>query len=492
MTQPKPTQREYEADYYSQVYQAQAKPPPQLSPEDKDSEHESATKNAEQAASQYSVSQSDQLLQSNVTRGDGPVPDANYAAYTHEQLHDMVNTNLDPVAIDDYGRAMNKLGNILAEASNAFTQATSATQADWQGPAAEQAHGFFAATGNYAATASSASQLSSNHYSQQAAAASHAQTAMPPPSGFDQNKAMDAATKQIQSGNVIAGFNAVNAIPAQQAKADADHAQAVQVMQGMDSTYHSTAGTQPALNPPPPISQDGQTTASSASASMSGGSHGGGFAGGAGGPGVGGAGGGAPGGGSGGAYAPGGGVGAGSGAGGGGGASLGSGAISGGGSLGGPAGGFRGPAGGFSPGGIRPSGDMSMLSGGAGGTGGGSGGDIARSNRSPGSGFAGSRVSGKSGSSVGSASEEELGNGKGSGAGKTGAAGERVAPGGSAASAKAGSSGAPGAGGGGKKKEEDKEHERRIDLAEDAEEVFGVNAERGPDGEVIAPPVLGA
>lgn len=485
MTQPKPEQRKYEADVYGDAYNAQAKPPPQLSPEDKASEHDSATKVAEQAASQYSVSQSDQLLKNNVTRGDGPAPDANYAAYSHEQLHDMVNTNLTVGTIDEYGRIMNKLGNFLASTSDAFTGATSASQADWQGPAAEQAHGFFASTGNYAAQASDAAGLSSNHYSQQAAAAGHAQTAMPPPTGFDQKAAMDKATQQLTSGDLMAGANTINAIPAQQAKADAAHAQAVQVMHDMDSTYHTTAGTQPALSPPPPINQDGQTTASSASTSMvGGGGNGGGSFGGTGG---GGAGGGAVGGQGG--FNPAGGLGGSSG----GGSSLGAGASSGGfNGPNAPTGGFRGPGGGFTPGGgIRPAGDMSMMPGGGGG-GAGSGQDIVRSGKSPGSGFAGSRVSGGGAKSGVGATEEQLGNGKSSGAGKAGgAAGERVAPGGSAASAKAGANGASGAGGGGKKKEEDKEHQSKYDLSEDAEEVFGLNAERGPDGEVIAPPTIG-
>jgi hypothetical protein len=387
----------------------------------------------------------------------------------------MVNTNMTAGAIDDYGRILNTVGNTLADVSTAFKQATTAAQPVWQGAAAAQAHGFFNAVSDHAAETSTAAQLSSNHYSQQAAAASYAQTNMPPPSGFNQKAEMDKAAKQIASGDLAGGVVAMNAIPAKQQQADADHAQAVQVMNGLDGTYNATASTQPTYTPPPTLNSD-QTVASSASSSFStpGGGGANSFAPGGGGGVPAGGGGPVPGGGQGpvGGFAPGNVVGAGNGP-----TNFG----------GGPGGGLTGTAGAMRPP-LGPDG-MPMI---GGGSAGGGGGDITRSGNRIGGSFAGSRVSGSQGK-AGFAAEEELGQGKGSGTGggKAGVAGERLAPGAETANAKAGANGAPGAGGK-KDKEEDEEHKNKTPTTEDPDEIFAAFPDRGPDGQVVAPPVIGA
>jgi hypothetical protein len=491
-----PQHREYEGDYYGGTHQKLAQQANHFGGEDRGDARAGVDGQTEKAASQYSVSQGDHLLQGQSTRGDAPVPDQHYPSSTHVQLYNMVNTNLNPESLDDRGRVANKLGNWLADVSTAAKDAAGSSEVEWQGPAASQAHGFFQATASYAEQSGGAAQLSSNRYSQQAAAAANAQKYMPPPSGFNQAAEMNKATQQLQSGDLVGGTNAMNAIAAKQQQAQADHDQAVRVMQDLDNTYHGTAGTQPTYTPPPQLGGDnGSTFASSAHVSAPGGTaQGPGFTGSGGTPGTGqgsisGAGN---------QFSGSAGAGTGLGASGsapgfGGGAATGSGP----GGANFATGGVRGGVAGFG-GGPRMSPDgMSMLSGAPGG--GGSGGDITRSRSGPGSGragsgFAGSRVSGggyKPGKpGVPGEVEGKPGAGKASGSGTVS---ERLERGATAAGAKAvgaGGAGAAGAGAG-KKKEEDKEHKNKIPLQVDPEEAFEVRPERGPDGETITPPVIG-
>ncbi|MGW4394650.1 hypothetical protein ACWEHA_05115 [Amycolatopsis nivea] len=444
----------------------------------------------ERDASQYSVQQGQQLLQGQQTRGDAPAPDANYASYSHEDLHKMVNEGLDFKGINERSRVTNFYGNWLADVSNQFRAAASTAGAEWQGTAATQAHSFFQSTADHTEKTGSAMQLVSNRYSQQSAAADYAHKNMPEPTGFDQKAEMAKATEQFQNGNPLQGVIAMGDVAAKQQQADAAHQQAVQVMHGLDTTYHETSTTQPVYSPPPQMNNDSTHASSASPVTVPGGASSGPYAG----PG-------------------------------------GSGPV-----TGGPANGFTGtnpplggpapvnsfpPGGGgnppgvpYSPGpgintGTGPLSNPSVSGGGntlrttpniggrlspeglaLGGSGGGNSGSgedtpRSRSGGGAGRGGAGGRVTGGSGSG---------GSGKPGESGGKGAA-ERLERGATAAAnaGKGGKPGAAGAGaaGAGKKKEEDKEHKNKIPTQIDPDEVFEVKPERGPDGEKITPPVLG-
>jgi hypothetical protein len=397
----------------------------------------------------------------------------------------MVHENMNPGDLDDRGRVANKLGNWLADVSNAASDAVSSSEVQWQGSGAAQAHGFFQNTATYTADTANAAQLSSNRYSQQAAAADYAQKNMPEPTGFNQQAEVDKATKQYQAGDLIGGAQTMNNVAAKQQQADAAHQQAVQVLQGLDGTYHETASTQPTYSPPPQLGSSDGTTASgfhgTSSTSFTGT------------PTIGGSGGT-------------GGTGGFSGTGGVGGTSgsfpgttppgttppstfVGPGATSGTGNAGGFGGGNTGFRGAPAPSAFPRMGPdgLAIPPGGAPGSGG-AGGDITRGKSGAGragSGFAGSRVSG--GGATGAPKETA---GEGGKTGAKGGSGERLERGATAAAAakgKAGGAGAAGAGAG-KKKEDDKEHKSKIQLEED---IFDLKPERGPDGEKIVKPTIG-
>ena len=477
MTEKRAEHRTYEADYYAEAQQRNQSGTRHFGAEDQPDARAGAQAKTQEDASQYSVNQGQQLLEGQTTRGDAPVPEDNYPNKSHGELYGMVHSNLDLDGINNRGRVANEVGNWLADISNQFSDAVSASGSEWQGGAADQARSFFQATSDHAAQTGQAVQLSSNHYSQQAAAAHYAKTNMPEPTGFDQNAEMAKAQQQWKSGDLINAVSTMDGIQAKQQQADAAHAQAVQVMQNLDSTYHGTATSQPTYSPPPMPGSDNTSVSGFHGTSGYGGGGGVSYPGG-------GPGGGGPGGSSfvspGGSPAP---------------VTPGPqpppsgyvppGVSSGAGNFNSPGNpGFRPPV---TPS-TMPRTDGLALSGGPGGTAGGtSGGDTTRrpGGGRPGSGFAGSRVSG--GGYTPKTPEGE-GGGKGSGAGKP--AGERLERGATAAAnakGKAGAAGAAGAGAG-KKKEEDKEHKNKIPIQE---EVFEMRAERGPDGEKITPPVIG-
>ncbi|SFW61847.1 hypothetical protein [Amycolatopsis australiensis] len=436
----------------------------------------------EKAASDYSVAQGKLLQQGQNLRGDSPAPGENYANSPHEVLYDMVHKDLDIEGINDRSRVANVYGNWLADASNQFRDAATAAGGSWQGPAAEQANSFFQSTAGHTEQTGNAMQLMSNHYSQQSAAAYYAKTNMPEPTGFNQQAEMDKARQQYESGDLIGMGTTMAGIQAKQQQADAAHQQAVQVLQGLDSTYHETASSQPTYAPPPQLG-NGDATSVSGFHGTSGttgttGTTGTGFTGT---PGIGGGTTTAPGGttvGTGSGYVP-------------PGATPPSyvqpGTTSGvGPNFGGGNSGFRAAPAASSFTRMTP--DGLAMPGTPGGTGAG-GGDITRGKPGIGSGragtgFAGSRVSG--GGYTGGPKETPGAGGKTGGK----APGERLERGATAAAAAKGK-GAAGAAGGasaGKKKEDDKEHKNRYAVEED---VFDLQPERGPDGEKLVKPVIG-
>ncbi|MGW5742997.1 hypothetical protein [Amycolatopsis sp. NPDC003861] len=470
--------RQYEGDFYAQTQQKLQQNVHHYGAEDQGDARAGVTPQTENQAAQYSVEQGKQLLHNQATRGDAPAPGQNYASSTHEELYGMVHDNMRPQDLDDRGRVANKLGNWLADVSNAANDAVNSSEIQWQGAGAAQAHSFFQNTATYTGDTANAAQLSSNRYSQQAAAADYAQKNMPEPTGFNQQTEIDKATKQYLAGDVTGATQTMNNVAAKQQQADAAHQQAVQVLQGLDSTYHETASTQPTYTPPPQLGQGDSTSVS--------GFHGTGSTGFTGTPTIGGGTGGTTG-----TFVPGGPAGTG-----------------GAGVPGGPGG----PAPTTPPTYVPPgtssgtgtfSGNTNFRAAPAAGTfgrvtpdglalpgttaGGGSttSGDTVRgkSTGRAGSGFAGSRVSGSAGSPGSSDSAKE--------GAKTGSkTGERLERGATAAAAAKGKGGtgaaAPGAAG--KKKEDDKEHKNKYAVDD---EVFDLKPERGPDGEKVVKPTIG-
>jgi hypothetical protein len=251
MSQPHRAQhRQSEGDYYAETAQ-------KLHGHGQDGQ-----RLTEKAASDYSVAQGKGLQAGQNLRGDSPAPGENYANSPHEVLYDMVHKDLDIEGINDRSRVANVYGNWLADASNQFRDAATAAGGSWQGPAADQANGFFQNTAGHTEQTGNAMQLVSNHYSQQSAAASYAKNNMPEPTGFNQQAELDKAKQQYNNGDLIGMSGTMAGIQAKQQQADAAHQQAVQVLQNLDGTYHETASSQPTYAPPPQLGGSDSTSVS--------------------------------------------------------------------------------------------------------------------------------------------------------------------------------------------------------------------------------------
>ncbi|WP_239071007.1 hypothetical protein, partial [Amycolatopsis sp. SID8362] len=251
MSQPHRAQhRQSEGDYYAETAQKL------------DGHGADGQRITQQAASDYSVAQGKLLQEGQTLRGGAPAPGENYANQPHEVLYDMVHKNLDLEDLNERSRVANVYGNWLADASNQFRDAATAAGGSWQGPAADQANGFFQSTAGHTEQTGNAMQLASNHYSQQSAAAHYAKTNMPEPTGFNQQAELDKAKQQYNNGDLIGMSGTMAGIQAKQQQADAAHQQAVQVLQNLDGTYHETASSQPTYAPPPQLGGNDSTSVS--------------------------------------------------------------------------------------------------------------------------------------------------------------------------------------------------------------------------------------
>ncbi|HEY4453932.1 MAG TPA: hypothetical protein VGN81_06430 [Pseudonocardiaceae bacterium] len=454
------------------------------------------------------------LTQDYETRNPPTADNTNYASQDSNQLYAAVHA-ADRSQIGTVATSWNNVGNKLVTITSALNDAANQAKSGWQGDAANSAMDFHTQVSNWTNSAAAGAQVTAANVSDQATAASGAQSNMPQPYTYTMQQALN---------DVAQAPDPAAAVPTAQAnldKAAENHNQSVQVASTYQSSLQSASQKMPAMAPTPTFSNNtgntgntGGSSSSTSTGSSSGGSGGGGSVPRVSGVGVGGGGGngGGSGGGGGGYVRPpgtggsgSGGSGSGSGGNGGdtggglktssfggvgptggtGGYPGGPGGYPGGGGPGGypggmPVGGM--PVGGFGPGG----GDSYSSSGGYGGAGGGRGG-FGGGGSSGGSGGYGGRgsgfgpggsssASGSSGSGAGSRSAAGAQAAEDS-AMESGAAGARGAAGSSAGGMGAGRSGSRGGG--------DGEHKRASYLVEaDPDSIFGTD-------ERTAPPVIG-
>lgn len=300
-------------------------------------------------ASQQINQQTTDLANQVGTREPPSIGDSNYMSISHQDLYDMVNTNLNSGQVGDGGKSWNSISNSLVTVSNTLSKASQATESTWTGTAADAARSFHSGVAAWTGSTSDSAQLASDTMYDQSVAAQSVQGQVPKPVRYSFT---DELKDFLTAPNPVAGMNTINQKLAQQ---QAAHEQAAHAVASYDQQLGQTAGKLPALAPPPTFNPNG------------GGSTGG--TGGAGGVGLGGSGGGggvpAPGGGAGGSGGV-GGAGAGGGAGGGGGRVTPTPIVGGGGSGGG--GGTGGAGGG---GGVGVGGGGGTVTGGGGAGGGG-------------------------------------------------------------------------------------------------------------------------
>lgn len=212
----------------------------------------------------YHVSQFATLRKNQEMRSDAPMSEQRYAGHSHEELHGMVNENMDKDTADTAGEIAAEIGNWLADVSTKMRNAIKQQQVEWQGEAADKARGLFTANAEWSDGTSEAAWLVANRYQEQSQTAATARSEMPEPTHFDQQEEMQKVKEQFASGDLGGAVDTLNSIPKKQQEADEKHQEAVRVMQNMDQGYHQTATTQPAFSPPPEPAEASSTGTSSA------------------------------------------------------------------------------------------------------------------------------------------------------------------------------------------------------------------------------------
>src|SRR5699024_7437432 len=136
----------------------------------------------------------------------------NYPGYSHENLHAMVNDNLNTETANTAGDIVNEIGNWLSDVSAAMRNAVKQEQVEWQGEAADKAHGLFTANAGWAEGTRDAAWLVSNRYKEQAETASNARSQMPEPTHFDMKEEINKGFEKIAGGDFSAAADVFSGI----------------------------------------------------------------------------------------------------------------------------------------------------------------------------------------------------------------------------------------------------------------------------------------
>ncbi|HVV22778.1 MAG TPA: hypothetical protein VHF06_25300 [Pseudonocardiaceae bacterium] len=223
------------------------------------------------AQAQQQINQQQSTLASQVgTRPAPTIGNNNYMNYSHDQLYNMVNTDLSASQVGDSGQAWNKISNTLVNVSKTLSKASQATESSWTGDAADQARSFHTGVASWTASTSESAQLASDTMYNQSQAAQAVQTAVPKPVSYN---FADELADFFSAPNPAAGMNTINTKLAQQ---QAAHQEAATAVQTYDNTLSQTATKMPVMAPPPSFSANGGGGTGTGTGTGSGGGGGGG------------------------------------------------------------------------------------------------------------------------------------------------------------------------------------------------------------------------
>jgi hypothetical protein len=191
----------------------------------------------------------------------------NYASRSTTELHQMVNTNMDPAMIGEAGSVWNAMGNTYSAIAQSLGTATSSSESGWTGAAGDATRQFLSGMASFADVAGQGAQLAGNRLWMQSEAAQTAKNSMPTP--VEPPNAADVQRVLLQSGlNPAAGAAQLNQ---QFQAAQQAHVQAVQAVQTFDTSLANVGDAMPAFRQPPTFQQPAATATSSTGATGIGG-----------------------------------------------------------------------------------------------------------------------------------------------------------------------------------------------------------------------------
>jgi hypothetical protein len=222
-----------------------------------------------------------------VQTGDGmqPGPDVSgqlYNGYSQQELHDMVQTDADPAAVQSQADAFGRIAESMSFGAKQLMQAVRNAQSDWEGRAADSAQSFGVQTAQWHAAASGSAYSAQRQVQTHSESLSTARAAMPPP--MAQPSPSDLVHHLMDNG-VLGMPQQVQQFHQQVAAANTNQATQVRVAQQYDGAL-STSSAMPQFTPltspvstPPPATTPPPSSATGSSGGYAGapsvrGSHG--------------------------------------------------------------------------------------------------------------------------------------------------------------------------------------------------------------------------
>jgi hypothetical protein len=177
---------------------------------------------------------------------------ADYQGHEHAQLAQYVTQNLDPNQVGEVSDAYFKLHEKFKTFADRLKDAVAKSQHEWEGPAAEDARGYFTNLQTWADGNSQNAKLASETIYQQSEAATSAKNRMPEEIPFD----WDSEMKKWGENPLDIVGNIERSYQTYQASNEA-HAEAARVMNEYDGELYTAASKQPVFAEPPKFGESG-------------------------------------------------------------------------------------------------------------------------------------------------------------------------------------------------------------------------------------------
>ncbi|RBM19274.1 hypothetical protein DI005_16455 [Prauserella sp. PE36] len=171
---------------------------------------------------------------------------ANYQGHDHGAMSSYVANGLDPQDVVEISDAYHELHTAFSEFATQLKEAVGKSQHEWEGAAADQAHGYFQSLSTWADGNSQNAQLASEVMYQQSEAATTAKNSMPEEVPFNWETEMQRWGSN--PFNIVSNMN--ETFETYQRSQEA-HSEAARVMTQYDNDLYTAASKQPVFAEPP-------------------------------------------------------------------------------------------------------------------------------------------------------------------------------------------------------------------------------------------------
>ncbi|SFQ44199.1 hypothetical protein SAMN05421810_107198 [Amycolatopsis arida] len=178
--------------------------------------------------------------------------DADYQGHEHAQLTQYVTQNLEPGQVVEVSEAYHELHKAFNDFATQLKAAIAKSESEWEGPAAEDARGYFTSLQTWADANSTNAKLASETMYQQSEAATSAKNRMPEEIPFS----WDTEMRKWASNPLDVIDNVNQSIETYRASQQA-HAEAASVMTQYDNDLYAAASKQPVFAEPPKFGEGG-------------------------------------------------------------------------------------------------------------------------------------------------------------------------------------------------------------------------------------------